>query len=630
MNGRPDRRKLIPPHLADSVLLSQLDGELSRSEAENARVHLESCWTCRRRLSLLESSIENFLDQRPPLQSNLSLDGEQRVRQFRERLARHAADSELTFAETLRAHSQSFVSALSAHRAAVLASVIATCVLAVMFTDVLGARVSADTLLAKVQTAENAQRPAAHQVTRRAVRLDRIDHHSEITRTLATFTSIEDPETSDTYLSSSGESAPATTVHRERFDGKSSAGTTVGLLDSQFPPSIAAYFASEHWLPTVTVEAFRELIRNRGLSNSSVKREAGAFVLLYPFAEGHPSGISAAQLRVDASNYTAMGLSVFLGSLENGIEYRFTPTSTSTETRTAEIARLFSPHEPVNSSLTRSLPAREPARVMPLSYTGTKATDQEVRLNAALHQADACMGEEIHVFPMSDGSLVVQGLVDRADRRDVIRKALQTVDQSERAQIFLPQELRSSAQLFNLPYSTPEISQPRLAGRQSAAVSGSQQVPLYEQLFQHFSKPGASKEETEQQINAFSEEAVNLSRESFLHAWALMKLDLEFSAQRSSELSAASVQELERMRQDHRRKIASIARRQSEMLAQAGVVPQGQFATVSIKNQDAETLLHLTREQNELVLALFTVSEATPETGTAVSRLANLLHRIGG
>jgi hypothetical protein len=161
-------------------------------------------------------------------------------------------------------------------------------------------------------------------------------------------------------------------------------------------------------------------------------------------------------------------------------------------------------------------------------------------------------------------------------------------------------------------------------------VSDSQHIPLYEQLFQHFSKPGVSTEETEQQINAFSDEAVNLSRESFLHAWALMKLDLEFSSDRSAGLSPSSVQELERMRQDHRQKITSISRRQSEMLAQAGVASRGQLASTSLKNLDTETLLHLTREENELVRSLFTVSSATPETGSAVSRLTILLHRIGG
>jgi len=627
MNGAPERRKLVPPHLADSLLLAYLDGELPRVDIEGARTHLEGCWSCRRRLSVLEASIDNYVDQRAPLQPYLALNGEQRVQQFRERLARHAEASELSIGEKLRAYGQAALAGIASHRRAALASMVAACLLVAMFTDVLGTRVSADTLLNRAQSFEATQRPYSGKVSRMAVRLDRIQRRTGRTQTLGTITVLQDSEKAIAYLASesaSGDREPA--VLASLSGGQDT--PQIALLAEDLPAAMTSYLHSQHWLPVVTVEAFQELIAGRGLTSSSVQKEAGAFDLIYPFAEGHASGISEARLRLDRGTFATVDLSLFLGSPTDGTEYRFTRTKTSIEPRTAELARLFEPHDLVKSTRTQAI--REPARVTPLSYSTTRATDEEVWLNAALHKSDACMGEEIHVFPMSDGSLLVQGLVDKSDRRDAVVKALQAADPKAPTQIFLPREIKSGKQLFNLPYQTPEIpSTLRSDSGATLADLSSQRIPLYEQLFQHFSRPGASAEDTDQQINAFSNEAVTLARQTFLHAWALKKLDLEFSPERSANLSQPTVQELERMRQDHRRWIATISHRQSEMLAQIGGSSPAQLAAASGGPLDADSLLRLAREQNDLVRSLFTVSNSARESGPNVSRLLAVLRRMG-
>jgi hypothetical protein len=626
MNGAPDRRKLVPPHLADSVLLAHLDGELARNEAENARVHLEACWSCRRRLSALETSIGYYLDQRAPLPSQIELDGEQRVRQFRERLARHALASKPTIGETARGYWEAFIGGMLAHRRAVLASVVAICLAVAMFTDVLGTQVSADTILNQAQAFESTERASTGQVKRVALKFERIQHKSGVVQPLANISIIDDAEQTRAYVVSEVSSRNTEPmVFTYPHDG---AGTPQSaLLAEDWPAPLAGYLRTEHWLPAVSAEAFRQVTADRGLTSTSVQKESDAFILIYPFAEGHPSGVSEARLRVDRHTFATMGLSLFLGSPTDGIEYRFTRVETSIEPRTAEIARLFSPHDTARAN--RELTTREPARATPLSYAATRATDDEVHLNVALHQADACLGDEIHVFPMSDGSLFVQGLVDKADRRDAVKKALQAADPAAPIQIFLPQELRTSSQLFNLPYEAPVLlPTPRADFAATAASGSSQRIPLYEQLFQHFARPGTSPESTEEQINAFSDEAVTLSRQTFLHAWALKKLDLEFSPERSTGLSPSARQELERMRQDHRRRIASISRRQSEMLAQVGATASP-LASNSVNALDTDTLLRLAREQNDLVRSLFTVSNNLTETGPSVSRLLDILHRIG-
>src|SRR5712692_8609907 len=51
----------IMRHLEDDDLISYLDGELAHDEQEQGRLHLESCWSCRTRLSVTQSSVEDFM-----------------------------------------------------------------------------------------------------------------------------------------------------------------------------------------------------------------------------------------------------------------------------------------------------------------------------------------------------------------------------------------------------------------------------------------------------------------------------------------------------------------------------------------------------------------------------------------
>jgi len=58
---------------------------------------------------------------------------------------------------------------------------------------------------------------------------------------------------------------------------------------------------------------------------------------------------------------------------------------------------------------------------VPLTYSNSRATVQEVEIADALHNVDACLGEEVYLFPMSDGSILVQGLVDTPARRVLVQ-----------------------------------------------------------------------------------------------------------------------------------------------------------------------------------------------------------------
>src|ERR1700733_7127359 len=150
MPNMPNRSPLVPPHLSDVELVAYQDGELSRSEFEKVRDHVEGCWICRSRLSAVQENIDRFLLVRKKVLPEAPAFSEMRVEQFRQRLMRRANETEAIgpslwarFAATVR----DGFTLMGQHRKAALASALAACLLVVMFTDVLNTRVSADTVL---------------------------------------------------------------------------------------------------------------------------------------------------------------------------------------------------------------------------------------------------------------------------------------------------------------------------------------------------------------------------------------------------------------------------------------------------------------------------------------------------
>jgi hypothetical protein len=231
---------------------------------------------------------------------------------------------------------------------------------------------------------------------------------------------------------------------------------------------------------------------------------------------------------------------------------------------------------------------------------------------------------------MSDGSLLVQGLVETSARRDAIRQALKEVS-GLRIEVYLPREIRTGFELYNAPdQSTDRLRGGVATSSATLADLSSAKMPLYERLYQHFSQSGSDSDAAEKQVAVFSNELVTLARQTFLHAWALKKLDREFSGERIANLPPAVQQKVEQMRQDHRRWVSTLAQRQSEMLSEVAGHEIAQAAgAVADGQQDSSELLRLAQEQNDLVRALFTTSQASSETTASLARLLVVLRRMG-
>jgi len=623
------------PHLSDLQLVAYQDGEMRRAELEAARTHVESCWICRSRLGAVQDEIDRFLEVRKSLLPEPPSFSETRVEQFRQRLLRHAQEGEGSRVSAAGRALERFLAAVGEHRKAMIASALAACLLVAMFTDVLNTRVSADTVLARTENYETHHHPAQGQVSKVSIRVDKIDPHGS-TSPLGTIVVVRDSETPATYWQAQSPlgSFENTAVRDTRI--------TASLLRTVLPAdgedaALIEYLDQQRWLPDFSVEAFRRLVGSRGSTEASAKRSGDVFEVDYPFAPGHASGISEARLLVSARDYAPISLSLVRSAENAAQEYRFTRTSLTTEPRSLELAHLI---VPPGTSLSATHSVSEPGgvaaqrhRAVPLTYANSHASMEEVEVAEALHRVDSCLGEEIYLFPMSDGSLLVQGLVDSGSRRDAIRRSLRTASGPLQIEIFVPRELKNGSEL----YAPPDRVVASGDAGESAAVSSSTtladlssaSMPLHDRIYKHLAKADVPADVTEKEVAIFSNEIVTHARQTFLHAWALKKLDREFSAERMAGLPASALKQVERIRQDHQRWIANLAARQSEMLSAIADIPAAANMTDAKPGTDSDTLLRLAREQNDLVRSLFTTSQGHPEASESLSRLIVVLRRMG-
>ena len=162
----------------------------------------------------------------------------------------------------------------------------------------------------------------------------------------------------------------------------------------------------------------------------------------------------------------------------------------------------------------------------------------------------------------------------------------------------------------------------------------SEQMPLYSALMAHFSAGGASHDEAQNRLAAFSNELVNSARQTLLHAWALKKLDREFATQRMTSLSPQSIADIVRMKADHQRWIVILSRRQSELLAQTGINAasngNGQSSDDNAPSKSfSDKTLHDAETESELIRSLFTVNSDANDTNESLTRLMTLLRQMG-
>ena len=624
------------PHLNETQILSYLDGELERAEREAAHKHLESCWTCRGLVNEIQGSIQAFMNARATVLPQESPFAEMRIEQFRQRLARHADSGagESGMAAKASAWREKFSAAaafLFSPRQAAIAGFLVATLLIVMFTDVLNTRVSADTLLTRADQYDSSHAPTTGKVNHVSLKVERISRKGRDIKALGTLAVLHDSATSGTYLdavSANGDSSHAMIA----ANGRGGEEALRGMLSPE-DAIVEQYLDTIQWTPDVSASAFKRLLTGEpGFKASAYKNDDG-FAVNYQVTGAAAHGVTQALLQVAAGDFAPTGVSIFTGDQESGKEYRFTRTGFVQDERTPELAALFVPASPSPETRTASRDLPKMSKPVPVAYEHSRATEREVEVASSLHRSDACLGEEIYVFPMSDGNLLVQGIVDSAQRRSAIVQMLKADGVQARIEIYLPREIKDGSGLYGPPQSFRESVVPGPGPNINGALAegSADKSPLYERLTQHFAKPGVSPEDAEKEVAVFSNEVVTLARQTFLHAWALKRLEGEFSEARTTGLSDSTLRKVDAMRRDHRRWIATLAKRESEMLTpltnMQGAAQGLEQAKAGVVGTDA--LLHLAEQQSQLIGALFGSSQPAQATNAGLAQLLAVVRRMG-
>ncbi len=610
-------------HLDEAVLLSFLDGELAVADQKLAEEHLTACWTCRDRQNQLQGTIRQFLSFRDTLRPADFTPEQAPVEQFRQRLAWQAQEQDTCRTlwsgvwEGLRGAAGMIVS----HRQASLAMVVVVGVLFATFTDVLTSAASAETLLRRAEGFENAHPVEPGTVGLLSIRVEHVNAKRQ-TQDLGTVEFAKDNGGSVYAISPAEDAAQKQGALIRTAGGTETANTFP--QESELPVSVERYLEAQHSLPDVSITEFRKLVAGRQTTEATSKREGAAYEVDYPFAANHASGIREAQLVMDAKTYEPERISIVTASAD---EYRFTRMASSETPRTTEWAGIFDTPTLIPSRLRSAQTVTNLTKASPLTYAASLATEQEVSVAAALHKLDACLGEEVYIYPMSDGTLLVQGLVDRTERRDAIRGALRSLPFPVSVQLYTPKDL-GAATLYPPPDRIVAVSIPGSpSARITVADASNQEIPLYNEISRHVAKPGISEEELHQRVASFSNEAVTLSRQTLLHAWALRRLENEFAEHRVAQLPAPAQQQAARLREEHRHAIASLTRRQAELLSSLIGRPMEVPSSVEAPPDSAE-LLRLAQRQHLLMRRLFAMSEPVEDTQASLNELFSALRQI--
>jgi hypothetical protein len=619
-------------HPSGEELLGLIDSELSPSALKRMQVHLKNCSICQAEFSSLKQtlqSVQQLHDGRVAELQALQSHGD--FESFRARLERHAKDRHANDVAFLPAHkwrSTSWeLSSLFRHRLPVFASFLAFALVLATTISLLETKASADVLLTRTEQRE--EPPTGHSgVSRSILNIAIRNPDSGKEEASSEYVLLADNQTNEARLEleSGGHSAGEWTARGDQFYGDLSLKALA--THPSFDKTLLHYLQEQNVFPDTSANQFRKLIANRGNTETHVRKGDGSYGLDYVFAEHHPSGIRNAVLWVTKNSYDPFQLSIFVINGTISKEYRVTRKSRVFEKRTLEIAKLFTAPSSALASPPNSLAAHATV-VLPWKYVQIPASSDEVQATEILHKLNACLGEEVYVFPMPQGITLVQGLVENTQRQQILTNALAHLDPSVRSEIYTPEQLNSRVQLFPSPYG----NLPTAIGKNNAIpperdvnFSG-RQMAFHDELMLNYQNEGKNSEEAEKSVAAFSAELSALSGKLLLNSWALQHLEEEFPASRTTQLTKSDFDALNSLRQEHLQQIRELADREALMLAR---IP---LANSKLSSQNSAItppgkILKLAQEQEKLVQALFTASQQSARKSEDLSRLVQILQLL--
>jgi len=273
------------------------------------------------------------------------------------------------------------------------------------------------------------------------------------------------------------------------------------------------------WQVSPTAAEFTSLIQHS--EKAHVEQRPGSYVVNYENQEPGASGegLVKASLTLSRSDLHSTELTVVLRGDEANPqirEYRFVETSFERRPTSAVAPAVFEPDaELLSSALPNTLgptPGSMAPTTGPQPPTPVVATPAlEIEVLGLLNVAGAFMGEQLQVTRTPEGKLLVGGLVDTAQRKAELLRALATVRNNPAVRIEV--ETAAEAAQREVPKVPGNVTVDRVEATEGTS-------PVYADLKKKFSDDDARR---------FADRVTARSRQARRHALALKQLAERFS-----------------------------------------------------------------------------------------------------
>jgi hypothetical protein len=556
MKTRNNDKMTVPHHVDDDDLVSYLDGELARETQIEVRTHLEICWDCRRRLSVYQRSIENFLQVRQDklLPPDLPPSGPA-IELFRERLAEHRAsvgahsyfkvkmpDCRAFFRNITRPlNFEKFAPGTSRLMRVAAALILVSLVGGLIFLSNKYTTVSANELLRRSISTQTEQvnstiQPVVHQ---------RLQVHRKSVKSSA-----EDATNARLKQAAFVREGNESTLH-----GNNSITTRIpGSLNSSMPVSLTdleKVFQINHMnaqrpLSAVSYQSWSESIKSKTEEVIRLTQADGLEVLTLKTIPTNPVSvgeITEARFTVREIDWHPTKLYLRVKADEGEYEYEliendfevvslitldpaiFTDESKKEIVSLPATTKLISPRPSPSASpdatlsqLTETKTPSVSTAKLPVATT----SEAEVEVLDLLHKIGADISEQLNVARTADGRLMVEGIVETDKRKSEILQVLEPVAKNPAVKINIQ--------------TIDEVARVLAQQKQKAVGQGSVStvevnkgsLPVDAELRSYFSKNGANADE---QIRKYASRMINHSQSALFQASAMNRLAGRFTTE---------------------------------------------------------------------------------------------------
>jgi hypothetical protein len=204
-----------------------------------------------------------------------------------------------------------------------------------------------------------------------------------------------------------------------------------------------------------------------------------------------------------------------------------------------------------------TLQASSPDRLS-MSGSPVGALELEIALFHRLHQANACLGEEVQIVTGASAKPEVRGVVASAERKQQLTRLF-----AEFPDVPVVLQVPGGDEPAG---STAASETPKVPAAEAETQGDTGSSPIKDHLLAHFAQLDLAPEARRARSIEFSNRVITESESADLHAWALRRLAERFNTASLEKLSPSAVIKLQSMARDHLRALSSNVGHCDEML----------------------------------------------------------------